>query len=256
VSAEGVRPLLFAANWKMHHGPAAARSFAQRFLAQADERPGRRLWFFVPAVTLSAAAESFGGRGDIRVGAQNAHWEPKGAYTGEISIPLAREAGATALLIGHSERRHLFGETEAQTGRKLGAALSAGIVPVLCVGETLAEREAGRTEAIVLRQLAGALDPVDAALLGPLVIAYEPVWAIGTGKNATPDDAAQVHRLIRIELRRRGAGDQIPILYGGSVNLGNVAGLLERPEIEGVLVGGASLDPDTWAAIVATGTRH
>jgi triosephosphate isomerase len=250
------RPLLFAANWKMHHGPAAARSFAQRFLARTGERADRRLWFFVPAVTLPTAAECFAGRADVRVGAQNAHWEPKGAFTGEISIPLAKEAGATALLIGHSERRHLFGETDEQTGRKLTAALTAGLLPVLCVGETLAAREGGRTESIVLRQLAGALDPVDVARLAPLVIAYEPVWAIGTGRNATPDDAAQVHRLIRTDLRRRGATDAIPILYGGSVNLANVAGLVERPEIDGVLVGGASLDPDTWAEIVAIGAAH
>ncbi len=246
------RPLIFAANWKMHHGPAAARDFAERFLPLAPPVDGRTLWFFVPDVTITAAAEAFAGRPDVGIGAQNVHWEGKGAYTGEISIPLAEEAGASAILIGHSERRHLFGETEEQTGRKLTATLAAGLTPLLCVGETMAEREGGRTESIVLRQLAGALDPIDADRLEPLVIAYEPVWAIGTGRNATPDDAVQVHRLIRMDLLRRGVRADVPVLYGGSVNSRNAVELLARREIDGLLVGGASLEPEGWAEIVRT----
>jgi triosephosphate isomerase len=246
------RSLIFAANWKMHHGPAATRDFAERFIPLAPAVPGRELWFFVPSVTITTAREAFASRDDVEVGAQNVHWEAKGAYTGEISIPLAEEACAQGILIGHSERRHLFGETEEQTGRKLAAALNAGLRPFLCVGETIAEREGGRTETIVLRQLAGALDPIDVARLEPLVIAYEPVWAIGTGRNATPDDAVQVHRLIRMDLLRRGVRADVPVLYGGSVNAKNAGELLARDEIDGVLVGGASLEPEGWAEVVRT----
>jgi triosephosphate isomerase len=181
------------------------------------------------------------------------HWEPKGAFTGELSIPLVMEAGARAALIGHSERRHLFGETDEQVGRKLAAALKAGLTPMVCVGETLAEREGGRTEQVVTRQVAALLERIGLADWERVVLAYEPVWAIGTGKNATPDDAAQVHGLIRLELRRRGVTGRVPILYGGSVNKGNVLALLAREEVDGVLVGGASLEPDGWAELVGLG---
>ncbi|MGN6393750.1 MAG: triose-phosphate isomerase, partial [Gemmatimonadales bacterium] len=190
------------------------------------------------------------GRPDILVGAQNVHWEPKGAFTGEISIAMAQEAGAAAVLVGHSERRHLFGETDDQVARKTVAVLKAGMLPLVCVGGTLAEREGGRTEQVILRQLEPLLDKVPASDWGRLVVAYEPVWAIGTGKNATPDDAAQVHELIRFTLNRRGVPGRVPILYGGSVSAKNVLALLARPELDGVLVGGASLDPDGWAELV------
>jgi len=198
-------------------------------------------------------AEAFGSRRDVRVGSQNVHWEAKGAFTGELSIPMVTEAGARMTLVGHSERRHLFGETDEQVGRKVAAALKAGILPLMCVGETLAEREGGRTEQVVLRQVDIVLERVPPPDWANVAIAYEPVWAIGTGKNATPDDAAQVHELIRFALSRRGVKDHVPILYGGSVNTGNVLALLERPELDGVLVGGASLDPDAWAELVGLG---
>ncbi|MEZ0333549.1 MAG: triose-phosphate isomerase, partial [Gemmatimonadales bacterium] len=142
------RSLLYAANWKMHHGPAAARSFIERFLELTRPAEGRRLWFFPPAVSIAAACEAADGRPDITVGAQNVHWEPKGAFTGELSVPLIMEFGARAALVGHSERRHLFGETDEQVGRKVAAVLKAGITPLVCVGETLGEREAGRTEQV------------------------------------------------------------------------------------------------------------
>ena len=248
-----LRPLIYAANWKMHHGPGAARSFLERFQRLTRPVEGRSLWFFPPAVSISAACEALEDRPDISVGAQNVHWEPKGAYTGELSLPLVMEAGARGALIGHSERRHLFGEIDEQIGRKVAAVLKAGITPIVCVGETLAEREAGRTEHVVVRQVDAVIARVASAAWSRVVVAYEPVWAIGTGKNATPDDAAQVHQLIRFELGRRGVSVRVPILYGGSVNQGNVLALLAREELDGVLVGGASLDPDGWAEVVGLG---
>jgi triosephosphate isomerase (TIM) len=247
------RSLIYAANWKMNLGPATAREFLTRFLQVASSKPGRRLWFFPPAVSIAAASEAAGGREDVTVGAQNVHWEPKGAFTGELSIPLVVEAGARAALIGHSERRHLFGETDDQVARKLAAVLKAGLVPLVCVGETLAEREGGRTEQVVTRQVAALHQRIGPGDWDHVALAYEPVWAIGTGRNATPDDAAQVHELIRFELGRRGVPGRVTILYGGSVNQGNVLSLLARPEIDGVLVGGASLDPDAWAELVGIG---
>ena len=247
------RSLIYAANWKMNHGPAAARDFLAQFLQVTSPQANRQLWFFPPAVAIGAAQDASAGRPDVTVGAQNVHWEPKGAFTGELSIPLATEAGARAALIGHSERRHLFGETDEQVARKLAAVLKAGLVPMVCVGETLAEREGGRTEQVVIRQVSALLERVPPAEWARVVLAYEPVWAIGTGKNATPDDAAQVHELIRFELGRRGIIGRVPILYGGSVSLSNVLALLSRPEVDGVLVGGASLDPDGWAELVGLG---
>src|SRR5512134_2917923 len=154
------RSLIYAANWKMHHGPSAARDFLARFLQVTSPVPGRRLWFFPPSVTIAAACAAASGREDVTIGAQNVHWEPKGAFTGELSIPLVMEAGARATLIGHSERRHLFGETDEQVARKLAAALKAGLIPLVCVGETLAEREGGRTEQVITRQIAALHDRI------------------------------------------------------------------------------------------------
>jgi len=248
------RPLIYAANWKMHHGPEAARQFMERFLALTSAAPDRRLWFFPPTVSLATVSQFARSRTDILVGAQNVHWEPKGAFTGEVSIPMVQEAGARVVLIGHSERRHLFGETDDQAARKTVAVLKAGLQPLVCLGETLAEREGGRTEHVLLRQLEPLLDRVPAADWPKMVLAYEPVWAIGTGRTATPDDAAQVHGLIRFTVGRRDVPGRVPILYGGSVNAGNVLSLLARPELDGVLVGGASLDPDGWAELVGLGT--
>jgi triosephosphate isomerase len=249
------RHLIYAANWKMNHGPAEARAFAKKFLPLVPSVTGRSLWFFPPAVSLGALDEALAGRPDIKVGAQNVHWESKGAFTGEISIPMVMEVGARAVLVGHSERRHLFGETDEQVARKTGAALKAGVTPLVCVGETLTERESGRTEQVVVRQLGPLLEVLEPAEWVKVVLAYEPVWAIGTGKNATPDDAAQIHELIRMELGRNGVSDRVPILYGGSVNTANVGLLLTRPQIDGVLVGGASLDPEGWADLVEKGSQ-
>jgi triosephosphate isomerase len=249
------RKLIFAANWKMNNGPAEAREFARKFLSLTSPSEGRSLWFFPPIVSLQSLAQAMQGRNDIRVGAQNAHWELKGAFTGEISIPMIMEAGARVVLAGHSERRHLFGETDEQVAKKARAALAAGITPLVCVGETLAERDGGRTEQVIVRQLGAVLATLETADWSRVVLAYEPVWAIGTGKNATPDDAAQIHELIRMELGRHSVSGRVPILYGGSVNAENVALLLTRPQLDGVLVGGASLDPTGWASLIDRGSK-
>jgi triosephosphate isomerase len=246
-----VRSLLFAANWKMHLGPDDARSYFETFRARYQRQSGRDIWFFPPTVSLEAAARAIHDRTDVWVGAQDVHWEPKGAFTGAVSVPLVAQAGAKAVLVGHSERRHVFGETDEETRKKVAAVLAASLAPVLCVGETLAERDAGQTLAVVTRQLARALSTLDGGTLERVTLAYEPVWAIGTGRNATPQDASAVHREIRTWLMSRGAA-RARVLYGGSVNLKNIADLLAQRELDGVLVGGASLDPDAWAQLVQT----
>ena len=246
-----MRRLLFAANWKMHLGPDEARAYLKTFRARYNQRDDREVWFFPPGVSLEAVAQATRERADLLAGAQDIFWEAKGAFTGAISAPLVLQAGGKATLVGHSERRHLFGEADEDTRRKVAAALAAGLTPLLCVGETLAERDAGHTLAVVTRQLAAALSGVDGGALARVVIAYEPVWAIGTGRNATPRDAATVHREIRAWLQGRGATAP-RVLYGGSVNLKNVAELLAERELDGVLVGGASLDAEAWSQLVQT----
>lgn len=245
------RPV-FAANWKMNHGPTDAREFLRSFLQYYPRQSDRQVIFFPSSITLAAVVESLKERSDIRVGVQNIHWEAKGAFTGEVSASMARDAGAHYALVGHSERRHVFGETDEQTGRKVAACFRAGLTPVLCVGEKLEERESGETDIVVLRQLRAGLSGIEPAQLAHVLIAYEPVWAIGTGRNATPEDASRVHRLIRYELKLMMPEKYtaVPILYGGSVNRGNAAQLLGAQEVEGLLVGGASLDPEAWSSIV------
>jgi triosephosphate isomerase len=246
-----VRRLLFAANWKMHLGPTQAREFMSAFLAAYAGQPDRDVWFFTPAVSLATVAHAIRDRRDMAAGAQNVHWEPKGAFTGETSVAMAKDAGAAAGLVGHSERRHVFGETDQETGRKVRALLDGGLVPLLCVGEKLEEREAGATLAVVERQLK-VLEGLAPAALERIVIAYEPVWAIGTGRNATPEDAAQVHRAIRAQVIAQGAPPpSVRVLYGGSVSVENVASLVAQREIDGVLVGGASLDPARWTKLAS-----
>ncbi|MGH7658273.1 MAG: triose-phosphate isomerase [Gemmatimonadales bacterium] len=244
-----MRPLLFAANWKMHIAPDEARAFAGRFLELVEARKDRDIWFFPGAVSIEAAAGAFKGREDIRVGAQDVYYEEKGAFTGATSVALAQGAGATVALVGHSERRHVFGETDDDTRRKVRALLDAGMIPLLCVGELLKEREEDETEKVVIRQLGAACSTLSPDDLSRVVVAYEPVWAIGTGKNATPSDAAAVHGVLREELESRGHRNP-RILYGGSVNAANIAALLAEAELDGVLVGGASLKVEGWAALI------
>ncbi|HPV77278.1 MAG TPA: triose-phosphate isomerase [Gemmatimonadaceae bacterium] len=247
------RPV-FAANWKMNHGPSDARAFMRSFLAHFARRTDRQVIFFPPAVTLTTVLEMIKERQDILVGVQNIHWEDKGAFTGELSAGMARDAGATVALVGHSERRNIFGETDEQTGLKVAAAVRAGLTPMLCVGETLEEREQGRTEQVVLRQLRAGIANIDPHHVATTLVAYEPVWAIGTGRTATPDDAGVIHVLIRQELvgLLGERGNAIPICYGGSANRGNASALLAAPEVDGLLVGGASLDAEGWSSIVRT----
>ena len=247
-----MKSLVFAANWKMNQAPADAALFMRTFLGQYTRQNDRRVLFFPPAVSLHAVVEAIYDRADLQAGVQNIHWEDSGAFTGELSAGLARGAGARYVLIGHSERRHLFGETEADTAKKVAAAVRAGLTPLICVGETLPQREAGETLAIIRRQLHAALEGQDAGVVASVLIAYEPVWAIGTGRTATPPDAAEAHAALKAELRELGGGERsgaVPVLYGGSVNRSNVAGLLAVDDVDGVLVGGASLDAEQWLAI-------
>jgi len=246
-----VRPLVFAGNWKMNVDPGEAREYLRAFFGAGEIPHERSVWFFPPAVSIEAVTQGISGHRNVVVGAQDIYWEPKGAFTGAISGPLAKQAGARLTLIGHSERRHVFGETDEETGKKVTAALAADLQPVLCVGETLAQREAGETLTVVTRQLEAALGKRDRK--PRVTIAYEPVWAIGTGRNATPKDAAQVHRAIRVWLKEHAVTTApFVILYGGSVNLKNVVELLAEHELDGVLVGGASLEPRGWAQLVRT----
>ncbi|MFI5230946.1 MAG: triose-phosphate isomerase [Gemmatimonadales bacterium] len=247
-----MRHPVFAANWKMNQAPADAKEFVRQFLAYFPRQQDRTVLIFPSALTLHAVTDALKDRPDIQVGVQNIHWEDQGAFTGENSAPIARAAGARYTLVGHSERRHLFGETDEETGRKTAAAVRAGLTTLVCVGETLAQREAGETEAVVLRQLRAAVAGIDAHHIASSLVAYEPVWAIGTGKTASAADAGKVHAVIRAELRTL-TGEReaaVPILYGGSVNSGNAGALLAAPNVDGLLVGGASLDAEAWASIV------
>ena len=244
------RPVL-AANWKMNLGPTQATAFAGSFLASYTARADRTVILFPPALSLAAVRAAAGARSDVKLGVQNVHAEEQGAFTGENSVAIAADAGATFVLVGHSERRHVFGETDAEVAQKCARVAAHGLVPVLCVGELLEQRERGETESVVLRQLrTGVSAMTDDAVRG-MIVAYEPVWAIGTGRTATPDDAAAVHRVIRsalTDLVGTAAAD-IPILYGGSANATNASALLAADQVDGLLVGGASLDPVTWATI-------
>ena len=248
------RPV-FAANWKMNNGPTAGRAFVAAFTARWTPRDDRSVIFFPPALAVSAVVHALGGRSDLAVGVQNIWTEDKGAFTGETSAPMAKDAGARYVLVGHSERRHVFGETDAETALKCAASVRSGLTPILCVGELLTQREAGETNDVVLEQLHAGLGRLAPDVVSSMAIAYEPVWAIGTGKTATPDDAANVHVVIRSALAEivGVAAESIPILYGGSVNGANAAALLAASGVDGLLVGGASLDVESWLAICATG---
>jgi triosephosphate isomerase len=245
-----MRAPIFAANWKLNHGPTEARAFMKAFLAAYPPRDDRTVAFFPSALALAAVRDAGGGRMDFAFGVQNISTQAKGAFTGENSAPIARDAGASCVLIGHSERRHVFGETDEETALKCAVAAEHGLTPILCVGEKLDAREQGHTERVVLAQLRAGVSRLAREQLANLVLAYEPVWAIGTGRNATPDDAAAVHAVLQAEIARLGAKTHVPILYGGSVNPSNAGALLAAEGVDGLLVGGASLDPASWAAVV------
>jgi len=246
-----MRSRVIAANWKMNHGPTAARGFMRAFVERYQSLPDRDVLIFPSALALAAAIAGAGDRPPVRFGVQNVYSADKGAFTGENSAPQAKDAGADFVLVGHSERRHVFGETDQDTADKCAAVERAGLTPLLCVGETLEERERGETERIVLRQLRAGLSRLDQREATTSVLAYEPVWAIGTGRTATPEDASQIHAVIRDGLRDL-VGDRardVRILYGGSVTPANAASLLASPDVDGLLVGGASLDVDSWLSI-------
>ena len=249
-----MRRPVFAANWKMNHGPREARAFMKDFIKAYEPRSDRTVILFPPALTLSALVDARHDRSDLHVGVQNIWTEEKGPFTGENSGKTACEAGADYALVGHSERRHVFGETNAQTAKKCVAALKAGLTPILCVGETIEERKDGRADTVVSAQLKVGLSELASDAIKKMAIAYEPVWAIGTGHSATPADAAHMHAQIRRKLERLigDSAERIPILYGGSVNPKNASDLLRAPGVDGLLVGGASLDATSWTAICLT----
>jgi triosephosphate isomerase len=244
------RPLI-AANWKMHKTISEALSFASQVRAAVTSLAGADLVILPSFFAVRPLCDAFAGT-PVAVGAQDLHWEESGAFTGEVSPGMLRDAGASMVLVGHSERRHVLGETSEVVARKFTAALRSGLTPILCVGETLAEREAARALPVVEAQLEDALGRVAAAEAARAVIAYEPVWAIGTGRTATPDDAARMHAAIRTWCRARfgeATAAGLRIQYGGSVKPDNAASLLEQEGVDGLLVGGASLDPASLVAI-------
>ena len=244
------RPVL-AANWKMNLGPVEASAFLDGFLARYAPRDDRTVILFPSALVLASVRERTQPRPDIRLGVQNVSTEEKGAFTGENSSALAASAGASFVLVGHSERRHVFGESDAQVAQKCARVAEHGLVPVLCVGETIEQRERGETGEVVLHQLRAGVSMLSHEAIRDMIVAYEPVWAIGTGRNATPQDASDVHLVLRAALAGLVGEDArgIPLLYGGSVNVKNASALLAAQEVEGLLVGGASLDPVQWAEI-------
>jgi triosephosphate isomerase len=247
-----MRKKLIAANWKMHKTPDEARAFISDFLPLVRQSSHAEIALCPPFISLPATIEALRGT-TIQAGAQNMHWEKQGAYTGEISAAMLAAIGCQQVIIGHSERRQYFGETDASVNRKLLGALADGLKAIVCVGEVIEEREAGITEDVLRRQVGVALREVSGADVDSFVIAYEPVWAIGTGKTATPEMACDAHRFIRGEAAKAigdEAAQRLRILYGGSVKPDNCKSLMSEEEIDGALVGGASLDPKSFATIV------
>ncbi len=244
-------------NWKMHRTAAEARALARDVRAAAEPLADRVDVAVAPPFTaLAAVAEVLAGS-RVGLGAQNLHWEAQGAFTGEVSAPMLVEAGCRYVLCGHSERRQFFGDTDDWVARKTRAALAAGLHPIVCVGETLPEREGGKTLEVVGRQVRAALAGLSPAQVGSLTVAYEPVWAIGTGKTATSAQAQEVHAALRAILRELApaVADSVRILYGGSVKPDNAAELMSQPDVDGALVGGASLKAQDFTGIVQGALR-
>jgi len=246
------RPLI-AGNWKMNLDREGSAELAAGLSTRAGEVPEVDLVICPPSIYLQTAFEMIGSS-PVKVGAQDVYHEANGAFTGEISTSMLLDIGCTFVILGHSERRHVMGETDADVNKKLKAALGAGLTPIVCVGELLKEREAGKTAQVIRKQIEGSLADVGADEIAKIVVAYEPVWAIGTGKVATPEQAEEVHSDLRKLLSERYNSDvakQVRLLYGGSVKPGNAAELLSQPNVDGVLVGGASLKLDDFMAIAA-----
>lgn len=250
-----MRTPFFAGNWKMFKTVAEATAFANAFVEDVRGVDGVDLVLAPPFTAIHALAGATRGS-RVAVASQDVYWEKEGAFTGEVSAGMLVEAGARYAIVGHSERRRLFGDSDAWVNRKARAAMSAGLVPIVCIGETLEEREAGQTFDVLDRQITAGLDGFAGSEVAGLVLAYEPVWAIGTGRNATPEQAGEAHAHIRQRLRQwfgAEAAEGCRVLYGGSVKADNIAALRGQPDVDGALVGGASLDPKSFAAIVRNG---
>jgi triosephosphate isomerase len=245
------RPILVG-NWKMNMTATQALELASKLIPLIASVKDRDIVLGPPFTSIAAVAETIKGT-NISLAAQNLHWEDKGAFTGEISADMLLDSGCKYVIIGHSERRQYFGETDESVNKKVKQALKKGLLPILCVGETLAEREAGKLNDIISRQVTGGLKDISAEDMKKVVVAYEPVWAIGTGKTATPGQANDVHALIRQKVKALYSADiaeGLRIQYGGSVTPENVSVLMAMPDIDGALVGGASLKPESFAALV------
>ncbi len=257
--ADNQRKPIMAGNWKMHHTHLDAIAVVQKLGYRLEPADYERAEVVVcPAFTALRSVQTVieADHLPILLGAQNVFWEEQGAYTGEVSPGMLAKLGVTYVIVGHSERRQYFGETDEGVNKKVKAVLAHDMTPIMCVGESLEEREAGDTAAKVSGQVKGGLDGLDGDQIGGLVIAYEPIWAIGTGRNATPEDANETIGVIRsmvAGLAGEAAAGAVRILYGGSVKPGNIAALMVMPEIDGALVGGASLDADDFAGIVRFG---
>ena len=247
-----MRKKLIAANWKMHKTPDEAGAFVREFTALIRGHECDEITLFPPFISLSATLEAVRGT-QVTVGAQNMYWQKEGAFTGEICATMLVAIGSQQVIIGHSERRQYFGETDIDVNRKLRSALENKLKPIVCIGELFEERQSGLTERVLSRQISMALRQISATEVDNFCFAYEPVWAIGTGKAATPEIAVETHAYIRNEAAKTlgsGAATRLRILYGGSVNPENANALMSREEIDGALVGGASLDPHSFAQIV------
>ena len=247
-----MRKPLMAANWKMFKTPAETTVFFTNFLPLVKEASNCEIAVCTPFVDLPAAIAATDGS-NVTVGGQNLYWAKEGAFTGEISGPMLKAIGCTWVIVGHSERRQYFGETEETVLKRTKAAIEAGLKVIVCIGEVLAEREAGQTGAVLKTQFDGGIAGLSAEEFAQIVIAYEPVWAIGTGKTATPEMAAEAHRMVRSLVASKFGADAaaaIRILYGGSVKPDNVSSLMAQEDIDGALVGGASLDPASFSKIV------
>jgi len=253
-----MRTPLIAGNWKMYKTVREAVNYVKEFRDLVKNMSGIEI-VVAPTFTALHAAADAARNSNVGIAAQDVYWEREGAFTGEVSAAMLRDAGAEYVIIGHSERRTLFGETDATVNRKLAAALTAGLTPIVCIGETLDQRERNETFDVLDRQIKQGLDGVTSDHLGQLVLAYEPVWAIGTGRNATPAQAAEAHGHIRHRLRGWFGGEAAElchVIYGGSVKPDNITELVTQPDVDGALVGGASLDPRAFADIVSRSRRR